>query len=112
MPLLFSYGTLRQAEVQRAVFGRTLAGTPDALTGFALATVEIDDPDVVTLSGKATHLILRRDTTAPAIPGEALEITDADLPPADAYETSAYARIAVTLASGRAAFVYVAADEV
>ena len=39
MPLLFSYGTLQQAEVQLATFGRLLQGAPDALVcspgGFA-----------------------------------------------------------------------------
>jgi hypothetical protein len=30
---LFSYGTLRQEEVQLATFGRRLAGRPDALVG-------------------------------------------------------------------------------
>ena len=106
--LLFSYGTLRQPEVQRAVFGREISGTPDALTGFVLATVEIDDPDVVEVSGKAVHSILLPGA-GPAIAGVALDILPEDLAPADAYETAAYARVVVTLASGRAAYAYVAA---
>jgi hypothetical protein len=32
--LLFSYGTLRQPEVQRTTFGRELEGRPDAIVGF------------------------------------------------------------------------------
>ncbi|MEA2956108.1 MAG: hypothetical protein QOJ58_1608, partial [Alphaproteobacteria bacterium] len=34
---LFSYGTLRQANVQMASFGRHLAGSPDALPRYASA---------------------------------------------------------------------------
>ena len=34
---LFSYGTLRQRDVQRALFGRELEMQPDALTGYRLA---------------------------------------------------------------------------
>ena len=32
--LLFSYGTLRLAEVQRALFGRLVQGEPDAMPGY------------------------------------------------------------------------------
>ena len=32
---LFSYGTLQQENVQKSLFGRSFAGTPDALPGYA-----------------------------------------------------------------------------
>ena len=105
---LFSYGTLRQPEVQRAVFGRELESEPDALVGFVLDTILITDPDVVATSGSERHLILRRQDGAAPIAGAALAIEEADLAPADAYEAEDYRRIVVTLASGRTAFVYVA----
>lgn len=105
---LFSYGTLRDARVQRAVFGRTLAGEPDSLRGWRSDTIAIGDADVAALSGLEVHSILRAShDPADVIAGTALAITPADLPRADAYETDAYRRIAVTLASGRRAFVYV-----
>lgn len=105
---LFSYGTLRQSAVQQAVFGRLLAETPDALAGYRIDTVEIDDASVVAASGLATHLILRATgDAADVITGAALAIDAADLPRVDAYETSAYHRISATLASGRTAWVYV-----
>jgi len=107
--LLFSYGTLQQAHVQHALFGRALRGTADALTGWRLDRVAIPDPDAVALSGIAVHLILRPDANAPTIHGQALEIEPADLVPADAYEGATYVRTEVRLASGRAAWVYVAA---
>src|SRR3954451_692674 len=48
---LFSYGTLRQENVQMASFGRLLAGSPDALPRYASAMIEITDPQVVAASG-------------------------------------------------------------
>jgi gamma-glutamylcyclotransferase (GGCT)/AIG2-like uncharacterized protein YtfP len=106
--LLFSYGTLRQREVQLANYGRQLEGSPDALPGYRLAEVLIDDPHVVTVSGKAVHTIARA-TGDPAdrIGGMVFELTPAELASTDGYETSAYTRIEVTLESGRKAFVYV-----
>ena len=40
MPLLFSYGTLRQEDVQMLTFGRRLIGRRDELPGFAPSSVE------------------------------------------------------------------------
>ncbi len=51
MPLLFSYGTLQQDDVQLATFGRLLSGTADALVGYEQSMVAIDDPEVVKTSG-------------------------------------------------------------
>lgn len=108
---LFSYGTLQLPQIQRALFGRELAGEPDALTGFAVDSIAIADPDIVAASGIAVHRILRRRDGAPSIPGVAFAITSGDLPAVDDYEGENYARIAVTLASGRNAFVYIAPDD-
>jgi len=54
MPLLFSYGTLQQEDVQLSTFGRLLEGQRDELLGFEQSLVRIEDPQVVTASGK-TH---------------------------------------------------------
>lgn len=104
---LFSYGTLRQREVQLATFGRELAGEPDALEGYVLGTVLIRDESVVATSGLAEHLILRPG--ADVIEGLAFAVTPEELALADAYETADYMRVEVTLKSGRVAYVYVAA---
>ena len=53
MVALFSYGTLQQSEVQLATYGRPLDGTPDALVGYRLERVLIEDPHVVQLSGSS-----------------------------------------------------------
>jgi hypothetical protein len=108
---LFSYGTLQLADVQIELFGRRLDGEADTLTGFVVGTLEITDEAVVALSGEEVHLVLRRGGPDDRIAGLALAVTDAELTAADQYETDDYRRIAVTLESGRGAFVYVAADE-
>jgi hypothetical protein len=111
MPLLFSYGTLQQGPVQLATFGRRLAGTRDELPRFEPASVKIADPQIVAASG-ATHydnaaFTGRADSR---VSGTVFEITDAELAAADEYERpSGYLRIAVRLASGREAWVYVEA---
>ena len=104
---LFSYGTLRQREVQLATFGRELAGEPDALEGWVLGTVLIRDESVVATSGLAEHLILTPGDGV--IEGVAFELTPEELALADAYESADYRRIEVTLSSGSPAFVYVGA---
>ena len=107
---LFSYGTLRQAEVQRELFGRVVPTTDDSLPGFRLDYVVITDPAVIATSGLDRHPILRRGASGDSVAGGCLELTDEELEAADEYEVDDYVRIAVTLASGRGAWVYVAAD--
>jgi hypothetical protein len=105
---LFSYGTLRQPEVQMGTYGRLVEAEEDVLPGHVLTEITIDDPHVVELSGKSVHTIAR-PTGDPAdrIAGVVLFLTDGELEATDNYEAAAYARTEVTLASGRRAFVYV-----
>jgi hypothetical protein len=106
--LLFSYGTLQQEEVQRGTYGRLLQGAPDTLAGYRLDPIEIDDPDVVSLSGKAVHVIARfTGDPADRIAGTRFELSPEELAATDAYEVDAYDRAEVTLESGRRAFCYV-----
>ncbi len=44
MPLLFSYGTLQQENVQRSTFGRVIQGQRDELVGFEQSSIRIEDP--------------------------------------------------------------------
>jgi gamma-glutamylcyclotransferase (GGCT)/AIG2-like uncharacterized protein YtfP len=108
MPLLFSYGTLQQEEVQLSTFGRRLQGQADELLGFEQALVRIEDPQVVATSGKTHHPIVKangRDDSR--VSGTVFEVTDAELARADQYEVAAYTRVAAMLASGKRAWVYV-----
>ena len=108
MPHLFSYGTLQQDDVQRATFGRLLSGRADVLSGYAQDMVAIDDPEVVATSGKTHHPIVKHSGVATdRVAGTVFEISDAELVQADAYEVDAYRRVAVALASGLRAWVYV-----
>jgi gamma-glutamylcyclotransferase (GGCT)/AIG2-like uncharacterized protein YtfP len=110
MTYLFAYGTLQDEKVQIASFGRRLRGTPDAMRGFELIPLEIDDPAVIEASGKAQHTMARR-TGRPGdiIRGTVFEITAAELAAADAYEVPAVARAEVRLDSGLRSWVYVEA---
>jgi len=108
MPLLFSYGTLQQENVQLSTFGRLLQGQTDELLGFEQSLVRIEDPQAVAASGKTHHANVtfngRNDSR---VSGTVFEITDAELAAADHYEQrAAYKRVAAMLASGKQAWVY------
>jgi gamma-glutamylcyclotransferase (GGCT)/AIG2-like uncharacterized protein YtfP len=108
MPLIFSYGTLQQQDVQLSTFGRRLRGQPDALVGFEPSSVPIDDPRVAAATGRAHHANVtfngRNDSR---VSGTVFEVTDAELAAADQYERLAnYKRITVMLASGTQSWVY------
>ncbi len=107
---VFSYGTLRQPEVQNALFGREVPTIPDSLSGWHLEWLVIVDPDVVATSGSNLHPILRRGAPADSVDGAYLVIEDSELAAVDDYEVSDYVRIEVTLSSGATAWVYVAAE--
>lgn len=109
---LFSYGTLRQQEVQAELFGRAVETTADGLPGFRLEWLTITDPDVIATSGSDRHPILRQGEASDSVEGAFLELNDDELARADEYEVDDYVRIAVTLASGAGAWVYVAASDV
>lgn len=107
---LFSYGTLRQEDVQMASFGRLLKGTDDAMPGYRQSMLEITDPDVIRKSGKRFHpVVAESGDPRDEVPGTLFEITPAELAAADAYEVADYKRVAVRLKSGVEAWVYVQA---
>lgn len=109
---LFSYGTLQQPDVQFANYGRHLSGAPDALGGYRLAPLEISDPHVVEISGKATHTIAcPSGNAADRIVGMVFEVSEKELALTDAYEVDAYARVETVLESGRKAWVYVGSPD-
>src|SRR5262245_21832302 len=99
--LLFSYGTLQLESVQRASFGRVLAGNRDAMPGFKKSFVEITDPDVLAKSGERFHpIVVPTDDSGQKVDGTVFEITAAELAAADQYEVSDYKRVEVVLCSG------------
>jgi hypothetical protein len=108
---LFSYGTLLLPEVQRATYGRLLEGVPDLLIGYRLEPVVISSAEVVGVSGLEVHTIARwSGDPGDRIGGAVFRLTMAEIEATDRYETDAYARLLVALASGVRAFVYVGSD--
>lgn len=112
MPLLFSYGTLQQENVQLSTFGRRLDGQRDELLGCEPSLVRIEDPQLVATSGKTHHANVRfNGQDESRVAGMVFEITDAELASVDEYEAAfSYERVAAMLASGRQAWVYVHTD--
>ena len=113
MPLLFSYGTLQQPDVQICTFGRTLSGRTDVLRGFGTALVAISDPARAAAAGRSHHVnAVPTGRDEDRLRGTVLEVSDAELAAADGYEAAdAYRRKLVTLASGAEAWVYVYAGD-
>ena len=108
---LFSYGTLQLESVQMATFGRLLESSVDALSGFELAPLKIEDETVIATSGKAEHTIARfTGRVSDEIRGRVFRLTREDIEHADKYEVDACKRILVTLRSGKQAWVYVDAQ--
>ena len=109
MALIFSYGTLQHEEVQLATFGRRLNGQRDELPKFQRASVKIEDPHVTARLGTTHHdNVTFNGNDDSRVPGMAFEITDVELASVDEYEADFfYKRVAVTLASGKHAWVYV-----
>jgi len=108
--LLFSYGTLQDKAVQLADFGRELTGHPDAILGYSQKMLEITDPEVLRISGKTHHPIVRPSSNpADEVAGTVFEITPDELKAADEYEVSDYKRVSAKLKSGATAWVYVQA---
>jgi gamma-glutamylcyclotransferase (GGCT)/AIG2-like uncharacterized protein YtfP len=108
MPLLFSYGTLQDEEVQRSTFGRLLQGQRDELVGFEPSLASIADPQVVSELGKTHHAnVMFNGRDDSRVSGTVFEITEVELAASDRYEAlAAYKRVVAKLASGRQAWVY------
>lgn len=108
---VFSYGTLRQAGVQRVLYGREVPTVADTLPGWRLEWLQITDPEVVRISGSDRHPILRRGGALDAVNGAYLELDDAEVAATDDYEVADYVRTEVLLGSGVTAWAYLAAEE-
>jgi hypothetical protein len=91
-----------------ATFGRPLAGTRDALRGFDLVALKIEDQAVVVISGTALHTMARfTGRASDVVAGTVFAVTSDELQNADTYEVAAVKRVAVVLQSGARARAYV-----
>ena len=105
---LFAYGTLQLEAVQLAAFGRRLAGAADALQGYALVPLKIDDAAVIAVSGREYHTMAQfTGRAADVVSGTVFAVTPEEIRSADGYEVAAVKRAAVVLRSGTRAWVYV-----
>ena len=104
---LFAYGTLQQEAVQRSTFGRSLEGQPDALTGYTLTMIPIEDQKFVATSGAIHHRNLEfTGLASDFVDGTVFRVSRKELEQADAYEPEGYERARVQLRSGIDAWVY------
>ena len=108
---VFSYGTLRQANVQLALYGREVPTVPDSLPSWRLEWIQIGDPEVIAASGSDRHPILRVGDGQDSVDGAFLELSDSELAATDKYEVADYVRREVVLTSGVIAYVYVAKEQ-
>ncbi|WP_222836447.1 gamma-glutamylcyclotransferase family protein [Curtobacterium sp. B18] len=111
--VVFTVGTLRQPEVQDALFGDPVPTAEDALAGWRVDDATSTDPDVIRAGGPGRRPSLRRGTSEDRVEGAALTLGyEWQLRDVDDHEPVDHQRIEVTLESGTRAWVYVAADEV
>jgi len=103
---LFSYGTLQTESVQLSTFGRRLEGSPDALPGYCLRMIKIEDQDFVTTSGAEYHRNLEFTGASDFVEGTVFSVTQQELEQADAYEPDGYERTEIRLRSGTKAWTY------
>ncbi len=111
MPLLFSYGTLQQEDVQLSTFGRKLDGEKDLLLGYEPSLVKISDAAVAQRLGKTHHdNVTATGDDWSTVQGTVFDVTDDELAMADRFEAEfAYERVRAELASGKEAWVYLRA---
>jgi gamma-glutamyl AIG2-like cyclotransferase len=108
---LFSYGTLQTETVQISLFGRRLEGNPDALVGYCLVTIQVQDQSFVAHSGAMQRNLLHTGNSSDVVEGSAFMLTKKDLERADKYEPAEYRRVKVRLRSGLDAWVYLSKQQ-
>ena len=104
MEKLFSYGTLRDAEIQRALYGRLVKTTPDAIIGYCFRTIHLTDWKYSEISGGNVQKTIEKGPGE--IDGAVLLLTPDELTRTDEYEPKGYARFKVPLRSGGEAWAY------
>jgi gamma-glutamylcyclotransferase (GGCT)/AIG2-like uncharacterized protein YtfP len=102
METLFAYGSLREEEVQKTVFGRILKGIPEKLEGYAVKIIEIEEE----FGLEEYPIIVPSENTNDSIEGILFELTMEELSLSDTYEGNSYTRIQVQLRSSKVVWVY------
>lgn len=108
---LFSYGTLQTETVQLSLFGRRLEGESDALVGYCLVTIQVQDQSFVAHSGAMQRNLLHTGNASDIVEGSVFMLTQEELERADKYEPAEYRREQVQLRSGLDAWVYLSKQQ-
>lgn len=96
MEKLFIYGTLKEKEIQRRVFGRIEKGVKDTLEGYRTTRVILD--------GLIYPILI--ETPKGSVKGALISVSKDELRLIDNYETKECKRVRVTLKSGKKVWVY------
>lgn len=106
MENLFTYGTLKDKEIQERIFGRILKGTPDQLIGYCIKEIQIEEEFGII----EYPIIVETKNTEDSISGLCYQISERELELADTYEGMHYKRIEVRLESNEMAWTYTAVE--
>jgi acyl-CoA thioesterase I len=106
---LFSYGTLRDENIQRAIFGRAVTTKPDAVVGYRVRTTQVSNWGNAAISGGDMQQTL--EPGKGEVEGMVLAVTPEELTLADKYEPIEYRRAKAPLRSGGEAWVYLRIDK-
>ncbi len=96
---LFVYGTLRDREIQKSVFGRIAVLKPTVLEGYSKSEIVVDGMTYPALIPDKNNFV----------EGFVMSVTPKELELIDEYETNAYRRVMVFLRSKQKAWVYIKA---
>lgn len=102
MENLFAYGSLREEEVQKTVFGRILKGVPEKLLRYVVREIQIEEEFGI----ESYPIITPTEDIADSIDGIVYEITYEELQLSDTYEGNSYTRIKVSLQSNQTVWAY------
>lgn len=103
MESLFTYGTLQDRTIQKAVFGKLLTGKTDSLPGYEKFQLKIPD----SRSGSSYPALRISENKESKVHGTVYLIDEKDLILADGYEGYSYVRKKLKLDSGIEAWTYV-----
>ncbi|MCM8569456.1 gamma-glutamylcyclotransferase [Gramella jeungdoensis] len=104
MEHLFVYGTLQDKRIQQKLFGRSVDGKDDLLSGYEKYRIRIPDNP----SGIFYPAIKSSADQKNIVQGTLLQLDREELIKADRYEGNSYLRKKLNLESGITAWVYVA----
>lgn len=103
MPLLFTYGTLQNNNIQRQLFGKEIHGTKDFLRCYKLETIKIPKNHPLA----ETYFIARyTGNQNDKIDGTVYKLDNNELVITDKYEGSSYQRKTILLNSNKEAIIY------